>query len=146
MAPYIQHNLEMNGKYFYDNWYLPSTQGVVVRMGRAQESGADIGQDWVRDPTAGWMAVRDRQTDRGLLFVFDYNLSDALDGAVREMLDPLCTVETLEPPEGKVKADYWNSATDPHWNPDGTAWYASCIVEVVLKRLQTQTLDIQEAG
>ena len=78
VAPYMQQNLEMNGKFLYDNWYLPSTQGVVVRMGRGEEAGVDIGPDWVKDPTAGWMAVRDRQTSRGMLFVFDYNYLDRL--------------------------------------------------------------------
>lgn len=78
VAPYIQHGVEMNGNYFHDTWYLPSNQGVAVRMERGEEAGKDIGPDWVREPAAGWMAVRDRQTNRGLLFVFDYNYLDRL--------------------------------------------------------------------
>lgn len=73
VAPYVQHNLEMNGKRFYDNWYLPSTQGVLVNVQPSDERGKAIGPDWVLNPTAGWMAVVDRKTKRGLLFAFDYN-------------------------------------------------------------------------
>jgi len=73
VAPYIQHNLSMNGSRYNDNWYLPSTRGVVVNVQPSEEGGKAVGPDWVLDPTAGWMAVNDRETLRGMLFVFDYN-------------------------------------------------------------------------
>jgi len=73
VALYLQHNLEMNGQRFQDNWYLPSAQGVVVHVQPDHEGGQAIGPDGVLEPTAGWMAVVDRQTHRGLLFAFDYN-------------------------------------------------------------------------
>ena len=73
VALYIQHNLSMGGSPLYDNWYLPSTRGVVVRVQPDHEGGRAIGPDWVLEPTAGWMAVRDRRTDRGMLFAFDYD-------------------------------------------------------------------------
>jgi uncharacterized membrane protein len=73
VAPYIQHNLTLGGSAYKDNWYMPSGHGVVVRLNADAEGDQTIGPDWVPDPTAGWMAVRDRATDRGLLFAFDYN-------------------------------------------------------------------------
>jgi len=73
VAPYIQHNLNLGGRRYMNSWYLPSGQGVVVNLQPDAEGGKTIGPDWVLDPTAGWMAVRDRATDRGLLFAFDYN-------------------------------------------------------------------------
>ena len=73
VAPYIQHNLMLGGTRYYNTWYLPSGQGVVVRIQPDQEGGKVIGPDWVLDPTAGWMAVRNRQSNRGVVFVFDYN-------------------------------------------------------------------------
>jgi uncharacterized membrane protein len=73
VAPYIQHCLNMGGSRYQDNWYLPSSQGVVVNVQPDAAGGKTIGPDWVLDPTAGWIAVRDRATDRGLLFAFDYN-------------------------------------------------------------------------
>ncbi len=73
VAPYIQHNLNLGGRRYMNSWYLPSGQGVVVHLQPDAEDGKTIGPDWVLDPTAGWMAVRDRATDRGLLFAFDYN-------------------------------------------------------------------------
>jgi uncharacterized membrane protein len=73
VAPYIQHNLTLGGSRYLDTWYMPSGQGVVVNLQPEAEGGKTIGPDWVLDPAAGWMAVRDRATDRGLLFAFDYN-------------------------------------------------------------------------
>jgi len=74
VAPYIQQGLfSMGGERFYDNWYMPSDQGVVVNVQPDDESGRAIGPDWVLKPTDGWIAVNDRQSKRGLLFVFDYN-------------------------------------------------------------------------
>jgi len=73
VAPYIQHNLNMGGSRYYDNWYMPSTSGIVVRVEPDKEGGKVIGPDWVLDPVAGWIAVNDRQSKRGMLFVFDYN-------------------------------------------------------------------------
>jgi uncharacterized membrane protein len=73
VAPYIQHNLTLGGSRYLDSWYMPSGQGVVVNLQPEAEGGKTIGPDWVLDPAAGWMAVRDRATDRGLLFAFDYN-------------------------------------------------------------------------
>ncbi len=73
VAPYIQHNLNMGGARFYNNWYMPSGQGVVVHIQPDKEGGRNIGPDWVLDPTAGWMAVRHRQSNRGMVFTFDYN-------------------------------------------------------------------------
>jgi hypothetical protein len=73
VAPYIQHNLNLGGRRYMNSWYLPSGQGMVVHLQPDAEGGKTIGPDWVLDPTAGWMTVRDRATDRGLLFAFDYN-------------------------------------------------------------------------
>jgi len=73
VAPYIQHNFNIGGSRYMDSWYMPSGQGVVVCLQPDAEGGKGIGPDWVLDPTAGWIAVRDRATDRGLLFAFDYN-------------------------------------------------------------------------
>lgn len=73
VASYTQHNLVMNGQRYHDTWYLPSTRGVLVNLQPGREGGKAIGPDWVSDPTAGWMAVRDRETGRGLVFAFDYN-------------------------------------------------------------------------
>ena len=73
VAPYIQHCLRMGGEYSNDNWYMPSARGVVVRVMPEKEGGKPIGPDWVLDPVAGWMAVNDRQSKRGMLFAFDYN-------------------------------------------------------------------------
>ena len=73
VACYVQHLLEMNGEPFQDTWYLPSTRGVMANVQPDSREGRAIGPDWVLDPTAGWMAVVDRQTRNGLLFAFDYN-------------------------------------------------------------------------
>ena len=73
VAIYVQHALSMNGNRYNDMWYLPSTEGIKFNMQPEQEGGKTIGTDWVLKPTAGWIAVRDRKTDRGMLFAFDYN-------------------------------------------------------------------------
>lgn len=72
-ALYIQHNLGMGGSHLGDNWYLPSTSGIEVNIQPQEKGGKTIGPDWIPDPVGGWMAVRDRRSKRGLLFVFDYN-------------------------------------------------------------------------
>ena len=72
-ALYLQQNLGMNGSYFSDNWYLPSTNGVEVYFQADKAGGSRFGPDFIQDPVEGWIAVKDRNTDRGLLFVFDYN-------------------------------------------------------------------------
>jgi uncharacterized membrane protein len=73
IAPYVQHACNMGGVSYNDNWYLPSTQGVVVNIQPSDKNGKVIGPDWVLDPTTGWMAVCDNETKRGLVFAFDYN-------------------------------------------------------------------------
>ena len=73
VAPYVQHNFNMNGSRFNDVWYLPSTEGVSLNFQPTREGERSAGTEWVVQPTAGWIAVRDRKTDRGMLFAFDYN-------------------------------------------------------------------------
>ena len=73
VAPYIQQGLYMGGKRYHHNWYLPSDQGVVVNVQPEDENGRAIGPDWVLKPTDGWIAVNDRQTKSGIVFVFDYD-------------------------------------------------------------------------
>jgi len=73
VAVYVQHNLRMGGNRWNDNWHLPSTKGIEVNVQPSGEDGKAIGPDWVLDPVAGWMAVVDRESRRGLLFAFDYN-------------------------------------------------------------------------
>ena len=72
-ALYVQHNLHLGGSRYGNNWYLPSTRGVECRLQPDEPGGKSIGPDWVLDPTGGWMAVRNRRSNRGLLFAFDYN-------------------------------------------------------------------------
>jgi uncharacterized membrane protein len=73
VAPYMQHHFNINGSRFFDTWYMPSNQGVMWRIQPEDEYGKAYGPEWIMEPTAGWMAVRDRQTNAGLLFTFDYN-------------------------------------------------------------------------
>jgi uncharacterized membrane protein len=73
VSPYVQHNFNMAGSRYADTWYLPSTQGVVWNIQPGDEKSKIYGPNWVLDPVAGWMGVRDRNTNRGLLFAFDYN-------------------------------------------------------------------------
>jgi len=70
---YIQQNLGMGGIYHGDNWYLPSTRGIEVHVQAEEPGGQSFGPDFISDPVNGWLAVKDRKSDRGLLFVFDYN-------------------------------------------------------------------------
>lgn len=72
-ALFVQHNLMVGGDRYHDTWYLPSTRGVEWSIQPDQAGARSIGPDWVLDPTAGWMAVRDRKSGRGLLFAFDYD-------------------------------------------------------------------------
>ena len=72
-ALYIQQNLRMSGSHYSDNWYLPSTSGVRVNLQPEKKGGRAIGPDWIQTPVAGWMAVKDRQTQHGMVFAFDYN-------------------------------------------------------------------------
>ena len=72
-AIYIQQNLRMSGSHYSDNWYLPSTNGVRVNLQPDKKGGRTIGPDWIYTPVAGWMAVKDRKTQHGMLFAFDYN-------------------------------------------------------------------------
>ena len=78
VALYTQHVAAMGGKRYENNWYLPSTRGVLVNLQGADEDDRNIGPDWVPDPVAGWMAVLHRKTHRGLLFAFDYNYLEKL--------------------------------------------------------------------
>jgi uncharacterized membrane protein len=70
---YIQQNLGMGGTHHSDNWYLPSTRGIEVHVQADKPGGQSVGPDFIPDPVDGWLAVKDRKSDRGLLFVFDYN-------------------------------------------------------------------------
>ena len=70
---YIQQNLGMLGTHHGDNWYLPSTRGIEVHVQADKPGGQSVGPDFIPDPVDGWLAVKDRKSDRGLLFVFDYN-------------------------------------------------------------------------
>lgn len=70
---YNQQNLGMGGIYHGDNWYLPSTRGIEVRVQPENPGGQSVGPDFIPDSVGGWLAVKDRKSDRGLLFVFDYN-------------------------------------------------------------------------
>ena len=72
-ALYIQQNLRMSGSHYSDNWYLPSTSGVRVNLQPEKRGGRAIGPDWIQTPVAGWMAVKDRKTQHGMVFAFDYN-------------------------------------------------------------------------
>ena len=72
-ALYIQQNLCMSGSHYSDNWYLPSTSGVRVNLQPEKRGGRAIGPDWIQTPVAGWMAVKDRKTQHGMVFAFDYN-------------------------------------------------------------------------
>ncbi len=72
-ALYIQQNLSMSGSHYSDNWYLPSTSGVRVNLQPDKRGGRAIGPDWIRTPVSGWMAVKDRRTQHGMVFAFDYN-------------------------------------------------------------------------
>ena len=72
-AIYIQQNLRISGSHYSDNWYLPSTSGVRVNLQPEKKGGRAIGPDWIRTPVAGWMAVKDRNTQHGMVFAFDYN-------------------------------------------------------------------------
>ena len=73
IAPYIQNIARMGGERYHDNWYMPSTGGIGVRVEPDDGLGKAIGPDWVRDPVAGWIGTIERTTGRGMLFVFDYN-------------------------------------------------------------------------
>lgn len=73
VALYVQHIVNLNGDNYNDVWYLPSSQGVIYRIQPTQEGEKSYGTDWVPDPTAGWMGVRDQKTKRGMIFAFDYN-------------------------------------------------------------------------
>ncbi|MHB9036699.1 MAG: glutamine amidotransferase [Armatimonadota bacterium] len=70
VAQHVQQAIETNRAY---EWYMPSTQGLALRVHPKLGEGLDTGPDWVKEPTAGWIAVRERETNDGLLFVFDYN-------------------------------------------------------------------------
>ena len=70
---YVQQNLRMAGSHYSDNWYLPSTSGIKVNLQPVKKGGRTIGPNWILDPVGGWMAVKDRKSNRGLLFAFDYN-------------------------------------------------------------------------
>ena len=70
---YIQQNMRMNGSHYSDSWYLPSTNGIEVNLQPDQRGGRTIGPNFIEEPVGGWMAVKDRKTNRGLLFTFDYN-------------------------------------------------------------------------
>jgi uncharacterized membrane protein len=72
-ALYVQHNLELGGGRYGNTWYLPSTRGLEYHILPDSAEGRTIGSDWVLDPTGSWMAVRNRRSNRGLLFAFDYN-------------------------------------------------------------------------
>lgn len=73
VAPYIQHLVLPGGTVYHNTWYLPSTRGVQLTIQPDNENGRTIGPDWILDPTAGWMGVLNRKTNRGLVFIFDYN-------------------------------------------------------------------------
>ncbi|MDP7301930.1 MAG: hypothetical protein QGG09_02450, partial [Pirellulaceae bacterium] len=70
---YIQQNLGMSGAHHGDNWYLPSTRGIEVHVQADQPGGQSVGPDFIPDPVGGWLGAKNRTSDRGLLFVFDYN-------------------------------------------------------------------------
>lgn len=69
----IQQNLGMGGTHHGDNWYLPSSRGIEVHVQADKPGGQSVGPDFIPNPVEGWLAVKDRKSDRGLLFVFDYN-------------------------------------------------------------------------
>ncbi|MDD5704466.1 MAG: glutamine amidotransferase [Kiritimatiellae bacterium] len=70
---YVQHVLNLKGDMVNDTWCLPSSRGVVYSIMPSRQGEKRFGTDWVLDPTAGWIGLRDRGTKRGMVFVFDYN-------------------------------------------------------------------------
>ncbi|MDD5706433.1 MAG: glutamine amidotransferase [Kiritimatiellae bacterium] len=70
---YVQHNLVLNGNRRNDVWCLPSERGILYQIQPTDANDSQYGSDWILEPTAGWMAVRDQKTKRGMVFTFDYN-------------------------------------------------------------------------
>ena len=58
-----------------DNYFLrPFTGGLSVATARVQgEAREVVGQDFVKDPTAGWTATLNAVTGEGAVFLMDYN-------------------------------------------------------------------------
>lgn len=72
-------------------WDIPSVDGIT---GRTLQPGVRkaSGPDWVRQPTAGWMAYNTFKSKKALVFEFDYNYLDRMysSGQTAEwMMDPV---------------------------------------------------------
>lgn len=72
-------------------WDIPSTDGITGRT-LLLNARKPQGPDWVREPTAGWMAYNTFKTKKALVFEFDYNYLDRIytSGQTAEwMMDPV---------------------------------------------------------
>ncbi len=84
---WIQHCFYL-GESLTDNYYYrPSTRGMKV-SGIHRKVGQKFGEDWVREPTAGWSAARNDRTGEGVVFLMDYHMLDILYNATSA-----CTLE-----------------------------------------------------
>lgn len=72
-------------------WDIPSTDGITGRT-LQPNSRKPQGPDWVREPTAGWMAYNTFKTKKALVFEFDYNYLDRIytsSQTAEWMMDPV---------------------------------------------------------
>jgi len=100
---WIQHCFFL-GESFTDNYYYrPSTNGINV-SGIYREVGEKFGEDWVKQPTAGWSAARNDITNDGVVFLMDYNMLDILYNATSA-----CTLEWFTDDAVMPKGKSWKT-------------------------------------
>ncbi|MFH0797225.1 MAG: hypothetical protein V2A65_09270 [Candidatus Omnitrophota bacterium] len=73
MQYWAQHIYTLGGRPEDQTYYRPGLGGII--SGRFEHGG--IGDDWVRDPIAGWSAGHNQKTGNSLLFLVDFQKLDA---------------------------------------------------------------------
>ncbi|MBI2298700.1 MAG: hypothetical protein HYU66_07075 [Armatimonadetes bacterium] len=159
VAIYTQQVATMGGRRFLNNWYLPSSRGVLVNVQGKDDTDRSIGPDWVADPTAGWMAVLHRQTRRGLLFAFDYNYVEKIYtcGSTAEWFFQSVPVApghrfqtryVVKPLRGLADVVHGsaNLVCDLRPRESGTAVKVTSLVAAVSRELDHVTLDFTVTG
>ena len=81
---WIQQCFCYGGQRLYDQYYRPGVAGISLDgmddtgSHKQPKTSDDYAQDWVKQPTEGWSAGRDRKTNEGAVFLMDYNYLDIL--------------------------------------------------------------------
>ncbi len=113
VAMWIQQCFAYGGQRLFDQYYRPGVAGISLDgkddtgMNKQPKTFDDYAQDWVKQPTAGWSAGRDRKNDEGAVFLMDYNYLDILYNCASSYTTEWFMDKVPVPPGKAWSTQYW---------------------------------------